>query len=50
MKIKELAKKLDEWQSTRSLAIASEICDGLLEDFGKAAADAMGDPTIEGEE
>jgi len=45
-----LADKLDEYRKTKSVALAAEICDALIDDFEQAAADAMGDPTIEGEE
>lgn len=47
MKIKELTKKLDEYAQTKSLALAAEICDELLEDMGDAARWINGEPTTE---
>lgn len=46
-----IAKMLDEYAKTKSIALAAEICDKLVEDAGTAAAELYSEPTIEeGEE
>lgn len=36
MKLIELKKKVAEFKATRSIRLAYEICDGLVEDFEKS--------------
>lgn len=51
MKIRELGVKLGEWERTKSIALASDICDELAKDMSEAAKHLCSEPTIhEGEE
>lgn len=46
MKIKELGIKLGEWERTRSIALATDICDELAKDMSEAAKHLYSEPTI----
>lgn len=51
MKIKELGVKLGEWERTKSIALATDICDELAHDMSEAAKHLYSEPTIyEGKE
>lgn len=45
--MKNITSMLDEYAQTKSIALAAEICDKLIEDAGKAAAELYSEPTIE---
>lgn len=46
MKIKELGIKLGEWERTRDISLATDICDELANDMSEAAKHLYGEPTI----
>lgn len=48
MQLKELFTKLAEWERTRSISTAAEICDGILADMSEAAKERYSEPTIHG--
>lgn len=50
MQLKELFAKLAEWERTRSISTAAEICDGIVTEMSEAAKERYGEPTIEGAE
>lgn len=46
MKIKELGVKLGQWERTRDISLATDICDELAQDMSEAAKHLYGEPTI----
>lgn len=46
MRIKELGVKLGQWERTRDIALATDICDELADDMSEAAKHLYSEPTI----